>query len=90
MPIVTVRDLIEHLSKFPPDAPVVQPLGSEVGDLDLECVKLIPGSENKLIRWGGIVSGMRETRADYVTFHPSYMPEGFVPEFIDAVHFPGN
>jgi hypothetical protein len=84
--MTTVKELIEHLGQFRPELRVVYQCCSEPTDLDLEDVHFLPGTVSKLIR----LTRGPDGEGDYVTFDERYMKPGYVPEFIDAVYFPGN
>ncbi len=80
-PVVTVKELIEHLSKFPMDARVTIDMCSECNNLILDQVYLVRAEDRKLIIH----------RDHYITWDDKYKkPTDPEPEFVTAVKFPGN
>lgn len=78
--MTTVRELIDHLSKFPPDAHVSIDMFSESAPLDLEKVTLVKADSRKVIFRNGT----------YMSFRPEWSDKSESNQFVDVVMFPGN
>lgn len=75
-----VSELIEHLKQFPPDADVIHTYCSDYEEFDADLVTLIEAESRRLVRRQGRVIEYRERQ----------WPKDETPEFVTAVHFPGN
>ncbi len=78
--MITVRELIAHLSQFPPDAPCISMCGSEycsTGDL----MPVLNDKESQKIVFR---NGM------YLAFNPCHWPVDEDTVFVTVVAFPGN
>jgi hypothetical protein len=85
-----VSELIEHLKTFPQDALVIATMFSDYEQLEVEDITLIRAEDSKsagkgLIRHNGHLMDLQEG-----WWPKSEGPKPTEPEYITAVHFPGN
>lgn len=78
--MTTVSQLIEHLKQYPADAPVVYQCCSEPTELDLADITFHKAEDQTMTKRNG----------QYMRFYRKWQGAGEVPEFVTAVHFPGN
>jgi len=87
---MTNAELIAKLQQFPPDAVVVIDMHSECRDLDDDEPTLIRAEDRALIRHYPKGAG-EESAPVYMSWNDRYKkPSDPDPEFVTAVHFPGN